>query len=132
MSVLTTLEKQVVELILHTSPLKREQITELLGVLTVRERTFSTDARNKALCCGFYVNFAENEIARTGVQLPTHLGIQASHPKLRVGADFVLFFRKNAPGLDLLEATFFDQSYPITDLQSDPHGFVIGKPAVGK
>ena len=96
-------------------------LANALTSLVIKSRTFSEDALNKAMCCGFYIDFENSDLPVEFRNLPPRLAVQAWHRGLPFGADFIFFL--NQQNQVFLEATFYGCSIAIDDVVSDEHEF---------
>jgi hypothetical protein len=95
-------------------------VANVLTSLVIKSRTFSEDALNKAMCCGFYLDFENIDLPVEFRNLP-RFAVQARHRGLPFGADFIFFL--NQQNQVFLEATFYGCSIAIKDVVSDEHEF---------
>lgn len=125
MSNITPLEREALIAILTPLASDGSKAVGIVDAIAVSRREISSDVIDQRRCAGFYVHFTSNTLLSSVQSLPHHLSVHATHPSSPAGADFILFFDQASRGIDFLEATFFDSTFPIDDLASDDHGFVI-------
>lgn len=123
MSTLSELERKALLAILSPH-LESGRLEELLSNIVVRERTFSVDVANEANCVGFYTSFEPYDLGSAVEYQSTQLSAQMAHPKLSIGADFILFVKADRT-VDFLEATFYGETLSIESVKSAEHQFSI-------
>jgi len=123
---------------INISPLEKDIIVKVLDLnfdtpgltkhiiesLVVQSRTFSLDVLNKERCAGFYLHFDDNSLLSEFDSLPRQISIHANHRGLPTGGDFLLFLT-SVGGIDFLEASFYGDVLPISEIMSANHAFQI-------
>ncbi|WP_140806558.1 hypothetical protein [Rhodanobacter glycinis] len=121
---MSPLEKDIIVKILdlhfHTPGLTKHIVESLV----VKSRKFSLDVLNKERCAGFYLHFNDNSLLSEFESLPRQVSIHVNHPGLPTGGDFLLFLT-SVGGVDFLEASFYGDVLPISEIMSANHAFQI-------
>ncbi|MBC3915978.1 hypothetical protein H8L32_00640 [Undibacterium sp. CY18W] len=120
---LTSLERSVLEQMIFEEIKDIDRARLLVSTVRPTSRTFSPDAMDIRRCAGFYINISDCEFLGISPEKP-RFSVQAFHPSLSIGADFILF-KESSEGA-FLEATFYGESLLIEDLISPNHGFILG------
>jgi hypothetical protein len=120
---LTELERKALQAILSPR-LENGRLDALLSDIVVKERSFSVDVASEANCVGFYTRFEPYDLGSAVEYNSAQLSVQMMHPKLSIGADFILFVKADRT-VDFLEATFYGETLPIESVESAEHQFSI-------
>lgn len=125
---------------INMSPLEKDIMVKILNLhfntpglakhiiesLVVKSRKFSLDVLNKERCAGFYLNFNDNSLLSELESLPRQISIHVNHPRLPTGGDFLLFLTPIG-GVDFLEASFYGDVLPISEVMNANHTFQIAE-----
>lgn len=123
---MTSLELQVLELLIFQEIKDMDRTRSLVETVRPKSRTFSPDALDERRSAGFYLSISDCSLLGISPLKP-RLSVQATHPNLSVGADFILF--KDSSEGPFLESTFYGESLPIEQLLSPDHGFDFVAPS---
>lgn len=122
MIILTLLEEQVLQQMIFQEVRNIDQASLFVKTIRLDSRTFSPDSVDVQKCAGFFLNISNWEFLKD-LREKSQLSMQASHPNLSIGADFILFVE--SPEGPFLEASFYGESLPIEVLLSRNHGFTF-------
>jgi len=121
---LTKLEEEVIYSIVLKEVPDPDYARTVLSRLEVKDRVFSKDISDQNKCCGFYLNFRENTLLKDIELSSFQLAIQFEHGDSPTGGAFILFLSPQK-GINFLEGTFYDATFPIEKICSDRHGFYL-------
>ena len=131
MTRITQLEQQVLFILLQALVGDSAKAQRIVDAAEISRREISADVLDKDKCGGFYLHFVSTASLASTHPLPHHVSVHATHLSSPAGADFILFFDQNNNGLDYLEASFFDATFPIADITSANHGFSLEEEVEG-
>jgi hypothetical protein len=121
---MSPLEKDIVVKILDLHFNKPGLTKHIIESLIIKSRKFSLDVLNKERCAGFYLNFNDNSLLSEFESLPRQISIHVNHRGLPTGGDFLLFLT-SVGGVEFLEASFYGDVLPISEIMNADHGFQI-------
>ncbi|MET3131639.1 hypothetical protein AAKU55_001902 [Oxalobacteraceae bacterium GrIS 1.11] len=125
MSKLSTLEKEILSLILSSFVLEKENVNFILEVLKVKDRIFS--GLERGFCSGFYTHFEDNVALRNLNKAPHEFSVQAKCDRLEVGEmGFLVFCDATTKSLLVMEGFLYgDDRISVDELLKDEHTFSV-------
>lgn len=125
MNNLTTLEKEILTIILSSFLSTKEHVNSVIDTLRVKDRVFSALERN--FCSGFYTHF-ENNIALYDLKdVPHDFCVQAGFDQLAVGEmGFIIFCDAATKSLVVIEGYLYgDDRISVHEFLKDEHTFSL-------